>query len=192
MASVAEEVRGCRLCPLWRSRRNAVPGEGNPKAEVMFVGEGPGEEEDLQGRPFVGRSGKLLTEALEKAGWRREEVFITNVVKCRPPVNREPEPEESSVCVSHYLRRQIDAVNPRLIVLLGAVAVRTLLGVASVTAVRGKAYEKMGRRFFCTFHPAAALYNPGNRDVFFADILRAKELAESLRAFPRQSRLDEG
>ncbi|MCS7137696.1 MAG: uracil-DNA glycosylase, partial [Candidatus Caldarchaeum sp.] len=123
MDAVADEVRGCRLCPLWMSRRNAVPGEGNPNAEVMFIGEGPGEDEDLQGRPFVGRSGKLLTEALEKAGIRREDVFITNVVKCRPPGNREPTPEETSVCTKNYLFRQIELVNPRLIVLLGSVAV---------------------------------------------------------------------
>lgn len=189
--AIAEEVRACRLCPLWRGRRNAVPGEGNPRAELMFIGEGPGEEEDLQGRPFVGRSGRLLTEALEKAGIRREDVFITNVVKCRPPENREPTPEERQTCTNKYLFRQIEAVNPRLIVLLGSVAVQTLLGISSVTAVRGKAFEKMGRRFFCTYHPAAALYNPGNRETFFSDIKKARELLESLRPFDKQKTLFE-
>nr|BAJ47882.1 DNA polymerase bacteriophage-type [Candidatus Caldarchaeum subterraneum]BAJ49472.1 DNA polymerase bacteriophage-type [Candidatus Caldarchaeum subterraneum] len=189
--AIAEEVRACRLCPLWRGRRNAVPGEGNPRAELMFIGEGPGEEEDLQGRPFVGRSGRLLTEALEKAGIRREDVFITNVVKCRPPENREPTPEERQTCTNKYLFRQIETVNPRLIVLLGSVAVQTLLGISSVTAVRGKAFEKMGRRFFCTYHPAAALYNPGNRENFFSDIKKARELLESLRPFDKQKTLFE-
>lgn len=189
--AIAEEIRSCRLCPLWRGRRNAVPGEGNQRAELMFIGEGPGEEEDLQGRPFVGRSGKLLTEALEKAGIRREDVYITNVVKCRPPENREPTPEERKVCTNNYLFRQIEAVNPRLIVLLGSVAVQTLLGVSSVTAVRGKAFEKGGRRFFCTYHPAAALYNPGNKETFFNDIKQARELLESLKPFDKQKTLFE-
>ncbi|MCS6783583.1 MAG: uracil-DNA glycosylase [Candidatus Caldarchaeum sp.] len=189
LAGVADEVRRCVLCPLHRGRLNAVPGEGRADAEIMFIGEGPGEDEDLQGRPFVGRSGKLLTEALEAAGLRREDVFITNVVKCRPPGNREPTPEERNICTKSYLFRQIDAVNPRLIVLLGSVAVQTLLNISSVTAVRGRAFEKGGRRFFVTFHPAAALYNPANRDIFFHDIKKAKELADSLKSFPRQSRL---
>lgn len=189
--AIAEEIRSCRLCPLWRGRRNAVPGEGNPRAELMFIGEGPGEEEDLQGRPFVGRSGKLLTEALEKAGIRREDVYITNVVKCRPPENREPTPEERKICTNNYLFRQIEAVNPRLIVLLGSVAVQTLLGISSVTAVRGKAFEKRGRRFFCTYHPAAALYNPGNKETFFNDIKQARELLESLKPFDKQKTLFE-
>jgi DNA polymerase len=190
LEEIAGEVRVCRLCPLWERRRNAVPGEGNPSAEIMVVGEGPGEEEDLQGRPFVGRAGRLLTEALANAGLRREDVFITNVVKCRPPGNREPTPEESKICVEKYLRRQMEAVNPRVVLLLGAVAVKTLLGIGSVTAVRGRAFTKGGRVFFCTFHPAAALYNPGNKPVFFKDVAAARELAESLRGFPRQKTLD--
>ncbi|MEM2652633.1 MAG: uracil-DNA glycosylase [Candidatus Caldarchaeum sp.] len=189
---IAEEVRRCTLCPLWRSRTNTVPGEGNHRAEVMLIGEGPGEDEDLQGRPFVGRSGKLLTEALKEAGWSREDVFITNVVKCRPPDNREPTPEERSICSDRYLRKQIEAINPRLIILLGAVAVKTLLGIGSVTAVRGKAFEKHGRKYFCTYHPAAALYNPANKTTFFKDIQRAKELADSLKPFYKQRTLDEG
>lgn len=168
-----------------------MPGEGNPRAELMFIGEGPGEEEDMQGRPFVGRSGKLLTEALEKAGIRREDVYITNVVKCRPPENREPTPEERKICTNNYLFRQIETVNPRLIVLLGSVAVQTLLGISSVTAVRGKAFEKRGRRFFCTYHPAAALYNPGNKETFFNDIKQARELLESLKPFDKQKTLFE-
>jgi len=190
LEEVAEEVRRCRLCPLWKDRRNVVPGEGNPSAEIMVVGEGPGEEEDLQGRPFVGRAGKLLNEALSNAGLRREDVYITNIVKCRPPGNREPTPEESKICVERYLRRQIEAVNPRVVLLLGAVAVKNMLGIGSVTAVRGKAFTKGGHVFFCTFHPAAALYNPGNKPVFFKDIAAAKEMAESLRSFPRQRTLD--
>jgi uracil-DNA glycosylase family 4 len=182
LEEVAEEVRGCRLCPLWEGRRNAVPGEGNPSAEIMIVGEGPGEEEDLQGRPFVGRAGRLLTQALAHAGLRREDVYITNVVKCRPPGNREPTPEESKVCVEKYLRRQMEAVNPRVVLLLGTVAVRSLLGIGSVMAVRGKSITKGGRVFFCTIHPAAALYNPASRPLLFKDVAAAKGLAESLRS----------
>ncbi len=190
LEEIALQIRSCRLCPLWANRRNAVPGEGNPRAEIMIVGEGPGEDEDLQGRPFVGRSGRLLTEALENAGIKREEVFITNVVKCRPPQNREPTPEERAICSAKYLYKQMDVVKPRLVLLLGAVAVQTVLGKGSVTAVRGKAFEKNGRVFFCTFHPAAVLYNPANKTVFFQDIAKAKELATDLRAFTKQQTLD--
>ncbi|MCS7138205.1 MAG: uracil-DNA glycosylase [Candidatus Caldarchaeum sp.] len=191
LEEVAEEIRLCRLCPLWRSRTNTVPGEGRRDAEVMVVGEGPGEEEDAQGRPFVGRSGRLLTEALEKAGLRREEVFITNVVKCRPPDNREPLPEERETCVSTYLYRQMAAVKPRMVILLGSVAVQTLLGKPSVSSVRGKAFEKDDVVYFCTYHPAAALYNPANKTTFFKDIEKAKQLLESLKAFKKQKTLDD-
>jgi len=187
---LASQIRECRLCPLWKSRTNPVPGEGNPHAEIMIVGEGPGEEEDLQGRPFVGRSGRLLTEALRQAGLNREDVFITNVVKCRPPNNREPTPEERTTCINNYLLKQIEAVNPRVILLLGSVAVQSLLGIGSVTAVRGKTFEKKGRVYFCTFHPAAALYNPNNKSIFFRDIQSAKELNDSLKSFVKQRRLD--
>ncbi|MEM2114417.1 MAG: uracil-DNA glycosylase [Candidatus Caldarchaeum sp.] len=191
LEEIAEEIRRCNLCPLWRGRTNAVPGEGNQQAEVMIVGEGPGEEEDLQGRPFVGRSGRLLTEAMEKAGLRREEVYITNVVKCRPPENREPSPEERSTCVGKYLFRQMEAVKPRMVLLLGSVAVQTLLGKPSITAVRGRAFEKDGIVYFCTYHPAAALYNPANKTTFFKDLEKAKTLLNDLKAFAKQKTLDE-
>jgi len=119
LQEIAEQVRNCRKCDLWKTRKNAVPGEGNPHAEIMFVGEAPGENEDIEGKPFVGAAGKLLTKLItEVLGLKREDVFITNVVKCRPPQNRDPTEEEMTAC-SPYLRMQIDIIKPKLIVTLG-------------------------------------------------------------------------
>lgn len=155
LQEIAEKIKSCTFCPLSKNRTNAVPGDGPSKADIMIIGEGPGEDEDEQGRPFFGRAGKLLTQALESAGLKREEVFITNVVKCRPPENREPTIVERDTCMNNYLYKQIELVNPKVICLLGSVAVQALLGKRSVTAVRGKVFEKMVRVFFSTIHPAA-------------------------------------
>jgi len=169
LSNIAREIRGCRLCPLCRNRINAVPGEGPEHPRLVFVGEGPGREEDLQGKPFVGRAGKLLDHALASAGIVRGDVFVTSVVKCRPAGNRAPRKREIDVCVSTYLDRQIALLNPEIVCLLGATAAKALLGANKVLAVRGRLIER-ARSYFVTFHPAAAGRNPAWRNVFQADL----------------------
>jgi len=158
LEKVAEEVRVCALCRLAESRLNAVPGEGLGEARLFFVGEGPGSEEDRQGRPFVGRAGELLNEALQAAGLSRAEVFITNVVKCRPPGNRAPLKDEADAC-QPYLERQLALVQPEIVCLLGNTAIERFLGEAK-PGIRGKLTTVGDRRLFPTIHPAAAIYNP--------------------------------
>lgn len=159
---IAAEVRTCTRCRLAGSRTNAVPGEGHPDTEVLFVGEGPGFNEDQQGRPFVGAAGKFLTELIESVGWRREEVFITNVVKCRPPGNRDPEPDEIAACAP-YLERQIDALDPALVVTLGRFSLQTFMPGARIGHVHGTVRAgassggATGPTAYAMYHPAAAL-----------------------------------
>ena len=167
---IADEVRKCTLCKLSECRTNAVPGEGNSFAKIMFIGEAPGRSEDEQGRPFVGAAGKLLTEALQEAGLSREDVFITNVVKCRPPNNRVPLEEERSAC-RPYLERQIKLINPRIICILGRTAYESLLGGSSITSNRGKLVRHGNRFYFLTVHPAAIIYNPELKSIFKKDIV---------------------
>ncbi|MEM2926199.1 MAG: uracil-DNA glycosylase [Candidatus Bathyarchaeia archaeon] len=174
---IADEIRRCQLCSLHRGRINAVPGEGSPNAKLIFIGEAPGAEEDRQGRPFVGAAGKLLNDAMARAGIRREEVFITNVVKCRPPGNREPKKEEAEAC-QIYLQRQMDVINPRFVCLLGNTAIRALLG-SPRPGMRGKYFEKNGRIYFPTLHPAAAIYNPRLKLVLEIHLSRLKGLLDS-------------
>ncbi len=189
LEKVAEEIRACTRCPLYASRTNAVPGEGNPCNRVIFIGEAPGSNEDLQGRPFVGAAGQLLTSLLTSNGIPRESVFITNVVKCRPPGNRDPRDEEIQACMP-FLLRQLKLIKPRLIVTLGRHSTRTVLGyygynADSVMAVRGRVYRieaEWGELVvFPTLHPAAALYNPRLRTVLeddfkhIATILQGKD-----------------
>jgi DNA polymerase len=154
------EVRVCQRCPLAQKRTLAVPGEGNYHSVVMFVGEGPGFDEDRQGRPFVGRSGKFLTEMLKRVGIQREDVYITNVVKCRPPENRDPLPQEVEAC-SDYLTRQVEQINPRIIVTLGRFSMRRWFPTGSITQLHGQVRNiGRGRVALAMFHPAAALRNP--------------------------------
>lgn len=166
---IAEQVRKCVLCRLCESRKNAVPGEGKRSAKLMFIGEAPGRNEDEQGRPFVGAAGKLLTEALKEAGLEREDVFITNIVKCRPPDNRVPTKDEVSAC-SSYLERQIKLVNPKVICILGRTAYEALLKGSSITSNRGKLIKREKRFYFLTVHPAAVIYNPQLKSIFKKDI----------------------
>ncbi|AWR94617.1 type-4 uracil-DNA glycosylase [Acidianus brierleyi] len=166
-------IRSCKLCKLSISRTNAVPGEGNPKASVLFVGEAPGATEDKMGRPFVGSAGKLLDELLKSIGLDREKVYITNLVKCRPPNNRDPESDEISSC-SPYLETQISLINPKIIVTLGKYSTIYMLkkvniNVTSISKVRGKFYEWNNILIFPTYHPAAALYNPNLKEVLEKD-----------------------
>ena len=162
LETIAVEVRGCRKCRLAETRTRAVPGEGHPDTEVMFVGEGPGQTEDQQGRPFVGRAGDLLVKLLSTLGWRREEVFITNVVKCRPPGNRDPEPDEIAACAP-YLRRQLEVLDPAVVVTLGRFSMAHFRPGERITQIHGThapAPEATGARdalAYALFHPAAAL-----------------------------------
>lgn len=166
---VAQKVRGCTLCPLHTGRVRAVPGEGPADAKIMFIGEGPGFHEDRQGRPFVGASGQFLDELLARAGMRREDVFITNVVKCRPPNNRDPVADEIDTCTSTYLDRQIAAINPPVIVTLGRFSMQYLLPNERIMRVHGQPRIVKGRLVVPMIHPAAALHQPQNRPLLEAD-----------------------
>jgi len=187
LAEIAAEVRGCTRCPLHRGRTQAVPGEGNPLSDVLLVGEGPGAREDATGRPFVGPAGQLLNELLQSIGWAREDVFIANVVKCRPPGNRDPEPEEVSAC-STYLDRQEAALDPAVIVTLGRHSLRRYLPDARISSVHGSLRRSGGRFIFPMYHPAAALHQASLRETLFADVrglpgalLAAREAIEAER-----------
>ena len=176
---IAEEVKMCKICPLNKSRKNAVPGEGSSKAKLMLIGEAPGVEEDEQGRPFVGRAGKILDDALKVANLDRKDLFITSVVKCRPPDNRIPTLEERKAC-NPYLKRQIDIIKPKVICILGNIALQTFFKKASIGKMRGKAMEKDGYVYFCAYHPAVALYNVNLKSTIYKDMRRIKELLENL------------
>jgi uracil-DNA glycosylase family 4 len=174
LEKIASEVVGCPLCKLSRTRKSAVPGEGQVSAKLMFIGEAPGKNEDLKGKPFVGAAGRILDEAMKKAGLERSKVFITNVVKCRPPGNRVPEEDERIAC-RPYLQRQILLLSPKIICILGSVAYTSILGGKSITTSRGKIIVHKGQRYFLTVHPAAAIYNRSLRDIFENDILKLSE-----------------
>lgn len=158
LENIRTQVITCTKCDLCKTRTNAVPGKGNPTAEIMFVGEAPGRTEDLKGEPFVGAAGKKLTEMLSKNGMTRESVYITNVVKCRPPDNRIPTDAERLSC-KEYLEKEILLVNPKIICIMGNTACNSILGQGEITKNRGKIIKKDGRTFFLTFHPAATIYN---------------------------------
>jgi len=172
------QVENCRKCGLWKTRRHPVLGEGNPKAEVVFIGEAPGREEDELGRPFVGAAGRLLNEVLSEIGIKRGEVYITNVVKCRPPGNRQPTKREIKAC-SPYLDRQISIIKPRIVVALGNTAASYILDrynmrFTSMERMHGKAF-RVGTmwgemKILLTYHPAAALRNPNLRGVIKKDL----------------------
>ncbi|MBS7607864.1 MAG: type-4 uracil-DNA glycosylase [Candidatus Bathyarchaeia archaeon] len=184
LEAVASEIKACTKCSLWRNRKNAVPGEGNPNAKVMFIGEAPGYWEDIKGRPFVGAAGKFLDSLLAEAGLLRGQVFIGNVLKCRPPGNREPAPAEIEACTP-FLDRQIRAIQPRLIVTLGNYSTAYIFAKAGlpfngITEVRGKFYQAnvLGLTVvvFPTLHPAAGLYSAKYKQMLIEDfrMLRAK------------------
>jgi len=159
-------VRVCTLCGLHRVRTNAVPGEGNREAELMFIGEGPGRDEDLQGRPFVGRAGQLLRKIIAAMTFREDEVYITNMVKCRPPENRVPHHEEIEICSSRYLVRQIELIRPRVIVTLGKTPTDYFVpGREGMTARRGRFGDYRGIPVMPTFHPSYLVRNEGNREL---------------------------
>jgi uracil-DNA glycosylase len=184
LEKIAADVRGCPLCKLARTRKNAVPGEGQISAKIMFIGEAPGRSEDEKGKPFVGAAGRILDDLLKKAGIERSQVFITNIVKCRPPNNRVPEEDELIAC-RPYLDRQIALIKPKVICILGRTAYSSILGGSSITANRGKIVERSGQKYFSTFHPAAVIYNKKLLSTLEADL---KKLAAEINKEEEESK----
>lgn len=183
LAQVSQEVSACTQCVLHHSRKNAVPGEGPANAKIMFIGEGPGFHENEQGRPFVGAAGKFLEDLLGKIGMQRTDVYITNVVKCRPPANRDPMTEELEAC-NEYLERQIQAINPRVIVTLGRFSMARFLSNAKISDVHGQAMRVRGRLIVPMYHPAAALHQGSLRPVIERDFALLPELIASAADAP--------
>jgi uracil-DNA glycosylase family 4 len=176
LEEVGREVSICQKCDLQFTRKKAVPGEGPADSSIMFVGEGPGFYENEQGRPFVGAAGKFLDELLAGIKMKREEVFITNVVKCRPPGNRDPLPEEIEICTNTYLYRQIQAINPKVIVTLGRYSMGLFLPDAKIGSVHGQSFWVKSRLVVPMYHPAAALHQQSLRPVLERDFARLPEL----------------
>jgi uracil-DNA glycosylase len=175
LEEIRRELGDCRRCKLHSTRRTIVFGEGNPGATLMFVGEGPGHDEDIQGRPFVGKAGQLLTKIIESIKLRREDVYIANIVKCRPPGNRTPEPDEIKAC-NPFLLKQIEAIRPKIICTLGAPSSQTLLRTtAPISALRGRWFDFHGIRVIPTFHPAYLLRNPERKKEVWEDMKRIME-----------------
>ena len=179
-AQLMEEIGGCEKCRLCEGRSRVVPGEGDPNARLMFIGEGPGQEEDRQGRPFVGRSGELLTRMIHAIGLERSEVYICNIVKCRPPQNRNPEPDEAAACLP-YLRAQFALVRPKVVVLLGKVACQyTIRDQVFITRDHGRWYEQKGVWFMPTFHPSALLRDPAKKREAWEDFQKIRDKLNEL------------
>lgn len=178
---LAGEISVCTKCALHESRKRVVTGEGPADAEIMFIGEAPGFHENEQGRPFVGASGKFLDQLLEQAELTRSEVFIANVVKCRPPGNRDPQPEELEAC-SEYLHAQIESINPSIIVTLGRVSMGTYFPGAKITAIHGQMHKIDGRFIIPMYHPAAALHQPALRPSILADFAKLPQQLNEARA----------
>jgi uracil-DNA glycosylase len=174
LKEVSKQVSACQKCALQYSRKNAVPGEGPFDSQILFIGEGPGFYENEQGRPFIGSAGQFLTELLGKIGLKREQVFITNVVKCRPPGNRDPLPDELVAC-SAYLDRQIEAINPRVIVTLGRFSMAKFMPMAKISDIHGQASWVHGRLVVAMYHPAAALHQPSLKPALEKDFMKLPE-----------------
>ena len=182
LEAIAVQVKGCTACPLHSSRTLAVPGEGMAGVRVAFIGEAPGADEDRQGRPFVGRSGQLLRRTIVKVGWREDEVFIGNVLKCRPPGNRDPQPDEIEAC-SHFLQAQLVLIKPKVIVTLGRYSMNLLISPDyKITKIHGRHILKDGLLYLPTYHPSAVLRNNNLLHEFEIDLLKAKKLSEQAEA----------
>jgi DNA polymerase len=176
--ALRKEIANCTKCKLSKGRTHLVFGEGNPRAKLMFIGEAPGHEEDLQGRPFVGDAGRLLTSLIEKMGFQREDVFIANVVKCRPPMNRDPEEDEIEACMP-YLIRQVDIIMPRVIMTLGRIATQAITGQKiPITKLRGKIFEFRGIKVVPTYHPAYLLRNRQDKWATWSDAQKVLKILE--------------
>jgi uracil-DNA glycosylase family 4 len=179
LTDLYKEAVVCQKCILAQGRTHAVPGEGPEDADIMFIGEGPGFHEDRQGRPFVGAAGNYLNELLEKIGLNREQVYITNVVKCRPPGNRDPQPEEIEAC-RPYLDRQIDLIRPRLVITLGRFSMQRYFPSASISRIHGQPKRVGNVIYYPMFHPAAALHQPRWRSIVEEDMLKIPDLLAKL------------
>lgn len=178
LKALREEIGDCQRCKLSKGRTNIVFGEGNVDAELMFIGEGPGMEEDRQGRPFVGDAGQLLTRLIEKMGFKREDVYIGNIVKCRPPLNRDPEDDEINTCLP-FIKGQIEIISPRVIVALGRISSQTLIGLkVPISKLRGRFYQYGNVPLMPTFHPAYLLRNPKDKWRVWED---AQKVIERLK-----------
>jgi len=176
LKALSDEIGDCGRCKLSNKRTHVVFGEGNPDAQLMFIGEAPGREEDLQARPFVGDAGKLLTRLIEKMGFRREDVYIANIVKCRPPMNRDPEEDEIGVCRG-FLERQIKIIAPDVIMALGRISALTLIGNPNlkISAIRGRMFDYQGIPLMPTFHPAYLIRNPKDKWLTWNDAQKVME-----------------
>lgn len=178
---LADQIKTCSMCRLCEGRTNAVPGTGNYRANVLFVGEGPGKSEDEQGIPFCGASGKFLDELLRSIGMERSDVFITNVVKCRPPANRDPLPDEKATCTETYLDKQIALIKPKLIVTLGRHAMSHFLPPEyKISQIHGQPKRIKGQVYLFLYHPAAALYNGGMRETLIQDFTNISRVLSTL------------
>jgi DNA polymerase len=186
LAQIASEVAVCQKCALHRSRKNSVPGEGPASSEIMFIGEGPGFHENEQGRPFVGAAGQFLDELLSQAGLKRSEVWIGNVVKCRPPGNRDPLPEELAAC-NVYLERQIAAIDPKIIITLGRYSMAKFMPGAKISLVHGQMRRQGNRFVIAMFHPAAALHQASLKPAILKDFAQLPVLLEQARAALKQA-----
>ncbi|MCF6159354.1 MAG: uracil-DNA glycosylase [wastewater metagenome] len=176
LEELRQEMLTCHKCPLNESRTNLVFGTGDPAADLMFVGEAPGRDEDLQGEPFVGRAGQLLNKIIEAIGMKRNDVYIANVLKCRPPGNRNPQPEEIALCMP-YLIKQIEIIKPKVLCALGTFAAQTLLDTkASVGTLRGKFHDYKGIPMMVTYHPAYLLRNPNDKARVWEDMKKVRDL----------------
>lgn len=181
---IRKECEGCRKCSLAETRTNVVFGVGNPHADVMFIGEAPGEKEDLSGIPFVGAAGKLFDKYLVAVGIPREEIYIANMLKCRPPKNRDPKPEEQDLCIE-YLREQVRAVSPKLIVCLGRIAAMRLIKLDfRITAEHGIWFERGAFSVCAVYHPSALLRDPRKKDDMLADMMEIKRRLDALKQTP--------
>lgn len=181
LEDLASRIKTCTLCGLCEGRTNAVPGAGNPHAEVVFIGEGPGATEDAQGVPFCGASGRFLDELLGSVNLNRADVYITNIVKCRPPGNRDPLPEEKATCAETYLVPQLDLIKPKLIVTLGRHAMQFFLPNLKISEAHGHVFRRNGQVYLPLFHPAVALYNGSTRGQLLEDFQLIPRLLEQLR-----------
>ena len=177
---LAAQIRVCTRCPLHESRTQAVPGDGKYTAKVMIIGEAPGKEEDETGKPFVGAAGRYLDKVMEGTGLDRRDFFISNTVKCRPPKNRTPKSIEVGTCTSNYLFEQLALINPKLVMLLGGVAAKAVLGVKSIGEVRGQVIERDGRRFIVGYHPAVRFYREDLGEKVREDFALLKREAKKL------------
>jgi len=180
LRKLGEEIGNCTKCKLFQKRTNVVFGEGNPHARLMFIGEAPGREEDLQARPFVGEAGMLLTRLIEKMGFKREDVYIANIVKCRPPMNRDPEADEIGQC-REYVEKQIEIISPAVIMTLGRISAQILIGNTKLrmTAIQGKNFDYKGIPLIPTFHPAYLLRNPRDKWLTWDDAQKVLEKMKS-------------